>query len=61
MPGVVGETYQVALGKLSNAGFTNVNKRFTVSNPQLANGTVASQNPNAGAHVPPTRRSPSAW
>jgi serine/threonine-protein kinase len=52
VPGVVGDTYQEALSKLSSAGLTNVVRQFT-QNPQLANGTVASQSPNAGKNVTP--------
>ncbi|MBO0814255.1 MAG: Stk1 family PASTA domain-containing Ser/Thr kinase, partial [Actinobacteria bacterium] len=52
VPAVVGENYQVALGKLSNAGLTNINV-VNVSNPQLSNGTVVAQNPHAGQRVPP--------
>jgi eukaryotic-like serine/threonine-protein kinase len=50
VPGVVGDTYQEALSRLSAAGLTNVTRQFT-QDPQLANGTVSSQSPNAGAHV----------
>jgi eukaryotic-like serine/threonine-protein kinase len=51
VPAVVGDDYQVALGKLSNAGLTNINVGY-VSNPQLPNGTVVAQNPHAGKRVP---------
>jgi beta-lactam-binding protein with PASTA domain len=51
VPDVVGDNYQVALGKLSNAGFTNINVVY-VSNPQVSNGTVQGQNPHAGHRVP---------
>jgi eukaryotic-like serine/threonine-protein kinase len=51
VPNVVGENYQVALGNLNNAGFTNINV-VHVSNPQLSNGTVVLQNPKAGQRVP---------
>ncbi len=47
----INENYQVALGQLNNAGFTNI-QRVTVTNPQLANGTVVLQNPKAGQRVP---------
>ncbi len=52
VPNVVGENYQVALGNLNNAGFTNV-QVVHVSNPQLSNGTVVLQDPKAGQRVPP--------
>jgi eukaryotic-like serine/threonine-protein kinase len=52
VPGVVGDTYQEALSKLSSAGLTNVTRQFT-QDPQLANGSVASQSPNAGQRVAP--------
>jgi serine/threonine-protein kinase len=51
VPDVVGENYQVALGKLGNAGFSNINV-VNVSNPQLSNGTVVQQDPHAGQRVP---------
>jgi beta-lactam-binding protein with PASTA domain len=51
VPAVVGDNYQVALGKLGNAGFSNINV-VTVSNPQLSNGTVVQQSPHAGRRVP---------
>jgi eukaryotic-like serine/threonine-protein kinase len=51
VPNVVGQNYQVALGNLSNAGFTNINV-VHVPNPQLSNGTVVLQNPKAGQRVP---------
>ena len=51
VPDVVGENYQVALGKLGNAGFSNINV-VNVSNPQLNNGTVVQQNPHANQRVP---------
>jgi eukaryotic-like serine/threonine-protein kinase len=51
VPDVINENYDVALGQLNNAGFTNI-QRVTVSNPQLANGTVVLQNPKAGQRVP---------
>jgi eukaryotic-like serine/threonine-protein kinase len=51
VPDVINENYQVAIGQLNNAGFTNI-QRVTVSNPQLANGTVVLQNPKAGQRVP---------
>ena len=51
VPNVVGQNYQVALGNLSNAGFTNI-QVVHVPNPQLANGTVVLQNPKAGHRVP---------
>jgi eukaryotic-like serine/threonine-protein kinase len=51
VPAVVGDDYQVALGKLSNAGLTNIQVGY-VSNPQLPNGTVVAQNPHAGQRVP---------
>jgi serine/threonine-protein kinase len=52
VPAVVGQQYDVAIGNLNNAGFTNI-ARVTVINPQLANGTVTLQNPKAGSRVPP--------
>jgi serine/threonine-protein kinase len=52
VPDVVGDNYQVAIGKLSNAGLTNITEVF-VQNPQLANGTVVQQSPRAGDHVSP--------
>jgi serine/threonine-protein kinase len=51
VPDVINENYDVALGQLNNAGFNNI-QRVTVSNPQLANGTVVLQNPKAGQRVP---------
>jgi beta-lactam-binding protein with PASTA domain/tRNA A-37 threonylcarbamoyl transferase component Bud32 len=51
VPAVVGDDYQVALGKLSNAGFSNIN-RVTVTNPNVPNGTVVAQNPHSGQRVP---------
>src|SRR6266700_2952012 len=51
VPAVVGDNYQVALGKLSNAGFTNINV-VHVTNPQVPNGTVVGQNPRAGRREP---------
>jgi serine/threonine-protein kinase len=53
VPNVVGQNYQVALGNLNNAGFSNINV-VHVSNPQLSNGTVVLQNPKAGQRVPPS-------
>jgi serine/threonine-protein kinase len=53
VPAVVGDNYQVALGKLSNAGFSNINV-VNVTNPQLSNGTVVAQNPHAGQRVAPS-------
>ena len=55
VPDVVGDNYQVAIGKLSNAGLTNISEVF-VQNPQLANGTVVQQNPRAGDHVSPGKK-----
>jgi len=51
VPNVVGQNYQVALGNLSNAGFTNVTVAY-VTNPGVANGTVVNQNPHAGQREP---------
>jgi serine/threonine-protein kinase len=51
VPAVVGDNYQVALGKLSNAGFSNISEVYVV-NQQLANGTVVAQNPHAGQREP---------
>jgi eukaryotic-like serine/threonine-protein kinase len=51
VPAVVGDNYQVALGKLSNAGFTNISV-VNVTNPQVPNGTVVAQNPHAGQREP---------
>jgi beta-lactam-binding protein with PASTA domain len=51
VPDVIDENYQVAIGRLNNAGFTNI-QVINVSNPQLANGTVVLQNPKAGQRVP---------
>jgi serine/threonine-protein kinase len=51
VPDVINENYQVAIGQLNNAGFTNI-QVINVSNPQLANGTVVLQNPKAGQRVP---------
>jgi eukaryotic-like serine/threonine-protein kinase len=51
VPNVVGQNYQVALGNLNNAGFTNI-QVVHVSNPQLSNGTVVLQSPKAGQRVP---------
>jgi serine/threonine-protein kinase len=52
VPNVVGQNYQVALGNLNNAGFSNISV-VHVANPQLSNGTVVLQNPKAGQRVPP--------
>jgi eukaryotic-like serine/threonine-protein kinase len=52
VPAVVGDNYQVALGKMSNAGFTNIANPVYVSNPQVPNGTVVGQNPHAGQREP---------
>jgi beta-lactam-binding protein with PASTA domain/tRNA A-37 threonylcarbamoyl transferase component Bud32 len=52
VPAVVGDNYQVALGKLGNAGFSNIANPIYVSNPQLSNGTVVAQSPHAGNRVP---------
>ena len=51
VPAVVGDNYQVALGKLSNAGFSNISE-VPVVNPQVPNGTVVAQNPHAGKREP---------
>src|SRR5262245_62723211 len=51
VPAVVGDNYQVALGKLGNAGFTNIANPIYVSNPQLSNGTVVAQSPHANQRV----------
>ncbi len=51
VPDVINENYQVALGNLHNAGFTNVNV-VHVANPQVPNGTVQNQTPRAGLRVP---------
>jgi serine/threonine-protein kinase len=51
VPDVINENYQVAIGQLNNAGFTNI-QVINVTNPQLANGTVVLQNPKAGQRVP---------
>ena len=48
---MIDENYQVALGNLNNAGFTNI-QVVHVSNPQWSNGTVVLQNPTAGQRVP---------
>jgi beta-lactam-binding protein with PASTA domain/tRNA A-37 threonylcarbamoyl transferase component Bud32 len=55
VPAVVGDNYQVALGKLSNAGFSNINVA-NVTNPQVPNGTVVAQTPHAGQRVPASTR-----
>ena len=52
VPAVVGDNYQVALGKMGNAGFSNIANPIYVSNPQLSNGTVVAQSPHAGQRVP---------
>jgi serine/threonine-protein kinase len=52
VPNVIGQNYQVALGNLNNAGFSNINV-VHVPNPQLSNGTVVLQNPKAGQRVSP--------
>ena len=52
VPAVVGDNLQVALGKLGNAGFSNIANPIYVSNPQLSNGTVVAQTPHAGQRVP---------
>ncbi len=44
VPAVVGDDYQVALGKLSNAGFSNINV-VNVTNPNVPNGTVPGPDP----------------
>jgi serine/threonine-protein kinase len=51
VPAVVGENYQVALGTLNNAGFTNI-QVVHVTNPQVPDGTVQAQSPRAGRRVP---------
>jgi eukaryotic-like serine/threonine-protein kinase len=51
VPDVVGDNYQVALGKLSNAGFTNISVANVV-NPQVPDGTVVGQSPRAGLREP---------
>ena len=51
MPAVVGDDYQVALGKLSNAGFSNISV-VNVTNPNVPDGTVVAQNPHSGQRVP---------
>jgi serine/threonine-protein kinase len=51
VPAVVGDDYQVALGKMGNAGLSNIHVVY-VANPQLNNGTVVQQNPHAGQRVP---------
>jgi beta-lactam-binding protein with PASTA domain/tRNA A-37 threonylcarbamoyl transferase component Bud32 len=51
VPDVINQDYQVAIGHLNNAGFTNI-QVVNVSNPQLANGTVVLQSPKAGQRVP---------
>ncbi len=53
VPAVVGDNYQVAIGKLGNAGFTNINVVY-VTNPGVGNGTVVQQNPHANQRVPTT-------
>ncbi len=55
VPDVVGDNYQVAIGKLGNAGLTNINAVY-VQNPQVANGTVQAQSPHAGQHVSPNAK-----
>jgi eukaryotic-like serine/threonine-protein kinase len=52
VPYVIGDNYQVAIGKLGNAGFTNIDEAY-VQNPQLANGTVVAQTPHSGQRVSP--------
>jgi serine/threonine-protein kinase len=51
VPAVVGDNYQVALGKMGNAGFSNIHVVY-VANPQLSNGTVVQQTPHAGRREP---------
>jgi serine/threonine-protein kinase len=51
VPPVVGQDYQVAIGNLNNAGFTNI-QVVHVSNPNVTNGTVVLQSPKAGRRVP---------
>jgi beta-lactam-binding protein with PASTA domain/tRNA A-37 threonylcarbamoyl transferase component Bud32 len=55
VPDVVGDNYQVAIGKLGNAGLTNITPVY-VQNPQVANGTVVAQSPRAGQHVSPNAK-----
>jgi len=52
VPAVVGDDYQVAIGKLSNAGLTNIHVVY-VQDPTGTNGTVVNQDPHAGQHVSP--------
>jgi eukaryotic-like serine/threonine-protein kinase len=52
VPYVIGDNVQVAIGKLGNAGFSNVNEVYT-QNSQVPNGTVVAQSPHSGQHVPP--------
>jgi len=52
VPYVIGDNVQVAIGKLGNAGFSNINV-INVQNPQVANDTVVAQAPHSGQHVSP--------
>jgi serine/threonine-protein kinase len=52
VPYVIGDNVQVAIGKLGNAGFSNINV-IHVQNPQVANDTVVAQAPHSGQHVSP--------
>jgi serine/threonine-protein kinase len=52
VPYVIGDNVQVAIGKLGNAGFANINV-INVQNPGVANGTVVAQSPHSGQHVSP--------
>jgi serine/threonine-protein kinase len=53
VPFVIGDDVQVAIGKLGNAGFSNIQVVY-VQNPNVTNGTVTAQSPHSGQHVSPT-------
>jgi serine/threonine-protein kinase len=51
VPYVTNDSFQIAVVKLNNAGFTNI-LEVSFTNPHLANGTVVLQDPSAGQPVP---------
>jgi eukaryotic-like serine/threonine-protein kinase len=53
IPAVVNEQFDIAVGQLQNAGFSNI-VTVHVSNPALQNGIVVNQSPGAGQNVPAT-------
>jgi eukaryotic-like serine/threonine-protein kinase len=52
VPDVIGENYQLAEGKLNNAGFSNITI-VNVTDSGVPNGTVVNQRPHAGHVVSP--------